>query len=271
MLHTRRNDEIIRLLLLHNQPHALHIVFRIAPITQGVHIAQLQMILHSLGNAARRQGNLARHEILTAALGFVIEQNTVDREHAIRVAVFLHHPEAVLLRHRVGAVRMERRSFALRNLLHLAVQFGGRSLIHLAAFCQPAHANRFQHAQNTQGIHVARILRRVEGYLHMTLRRQIVDFVGLDFAHQPNQAGRIRQVAVMQVNCLLLNQVVNARRVGDRGTADDAVHLIVFFKQKLRQIGTILTGNAGNQCLLRHRLEISSFHQLFLKIDTLLL
>ena len=259
MLHTRRNDEIIRLLLLHNQPHALHIVFRIAPVTQRVHIAQLQMILHSLGNAARRQGNLARHEILTAALGFVIEQNTVDREHAIRVAVLLHHPEAVLLRHRV------------RNLLHLAVQFGGRSLIHLAAFRQPAHANRFQHAQNTQGIHVARIFRRVERHLHMTLRRQIVDFVGLDFAHQPNQAGRIRQVAVMQVNCLLLNQVVNARRVGNGRTADNTMHLIVFFEQELRQIGTILTGDAGNQRLLCHCLEISSFHQLFLKIDTLLL
>ena len=58
----------------------------------------------------------------------------------------------------------------------------------------------------------------------------------------------------MNVNCFLLNQVVNARRVGNGRTADNTMHLIVFFEQELRKLfadGTIIRDPVfvGRACL----------------------
>ena len=40
VLHTGSNNEVFRLILLHNQPHALNVVLRVAPVTQRIHVAQ---------------------------------------------------------------------------------------------------------------------------------------------------------------------------------------------------------------------------------------
>ena len=82
----------------------------------------------------------------------------------------------------------------------------------------------------------------------MALCGQIVDLIGLDLAHQTNQAGGIGQVAVVQGDRVLLDQVVDTSGVGDGSTADNAVDLIALLQQKLCQIGTVLTGDASNQC-----------------------
>ena len=86
----------------------------------------------------------------------------------------------------------------------------------------------------------------------MALCSQIVNFVWLDFAHQADQAGGIGQVAVVQGDSVLLDQVVDTSGVGDRSTADNAVDLIALLQQKLCQIGTVLTGDASNQCFFHN-------------------
>jgi len=62
----------------------------------------------------------------------VVEEDAVDREHAVSFAVVLHYPEPVLLGHTVRAPGIERRRLALRDLLHLSEEFGGGSLVDAA-------------------------------------------------------------------------------------------------------------------------------------------
>ena len=248
MLYAGSNDEVVRFLLLHDQPHALDIILSVAPVTQRIHVAQLQMILQALGNAAGSQRDLAGHEVLTAALRLMVEQNAVDSEHAISIAVLLDHPEAILLCNCIRRIGMERSGLTLGNFLHLAVQLRGRSLIHLAGLGQAADTDSLQHTQNAQCIHIAGVFGCIEGDLNMALCSQIVDLIGLDLAYQTDEAGGIRQVAVMQMDSIFLDQVVDAGGVGDGSAADNAVDFIPLLQQELCQIGAVLTRDAGDQC-----------------------
>ena len=45
ILFARRNDEIIRFVLLQDEPHGLYVVARMAPVTQGIKIADVQFVL----------------------------------------------------------------------------------------------------------------------------------------------------------------------------------------------------------------------------------
>ena len=82
----------------------------------------------------------------------------------------------------------------------------------------------------------------------MALCSQIVDLVGLDLAHQTDQSGGIGQVAVVQSDSFLLDQMVDTSGVGDGSAADNAVDLIALLQQKLCQIGTVLTGDTSDEC-----------------------
>lgn len=45
--------------------------------------------------------------------------------------------------------------------------------------------------------------------------------------------------------------VINSRSIEGRGAADNSVNFIAFLKQKFSKVRSILTGNTGNQGLLR--------------------
>ena len=246
MLHAGGDDKILRLFLLHNQPHALHIILRIAPVTQGIHISKLQMILQSFRDPARRQGDFSGDEIFTAALGLMVEQNAVYRKHTIGLPVLLRDPEAVLLRHRVRAVGMKRRGLFLGNLLHLAVQLGGGRLINLRFLYQSEQTDRFQHTQNADCVHFSGILRHIEGNLHMALRGQIINFIRLHQADDADHGRGIRQISVMQRDPV--QDVLDTPRIGAGSPAGDAMHLIALLQKELRQIGTVLSGDTRYQC-----------------------
>ena len=210
------------------------------------------MILQTLGDTTGSQRDLTGDEVLTTALGLMVEQDAVDSEHTVSIAVLLDHPETVLLGHSIRRVGVERSGLALGNFLDLAVQLRGRSLIHLAGLGQTADADGLQHAQNTQCVHITGVLGCIEGDLNMALCSQIVDLVGLDLAHQTDQTGGIGQVTVMQGDSVLLDQVVDTSGVGDGSAADDAVDFIPLLQQELCQIGTILTSDTGNQCFFHN-------------------
>ena len=82
----------------------------------------------------------------------------------------------------------------------------------------------------------------------MALCGQIVDLVGLDLAYQTDESGGIRQVAVMQMDSIFLDQVVDASGIGNGSAADDAVDFIPLLQQELCQIGAVLTRDTGDQC-----------------------
>jgi hypothetical protein len=92
----------------------------------------------------------------------------------------------------------------------------------------------------------------------MALGGQIVNFLRLNLDHQPGQRTRIRQIAVMQKKPLpagmriLINRF-EPPRVKRARPADDAVNFIALGQQQLRQIRTVLSGDASNQCAFRHK------------------
>ena len=50
----------------------------------------------------------------------------------------------------------------------------------------------------------------------------------------------------------ILVEMINAVGVQQRGAALNAMHFIAFAKQELRQIGAVLTRDAGDQCNFLH-------------------
>ena len=248
VLLTGGNDEILRGLVLQHEPHALHIVFGIAPVPKGVHVAQLQMILKALGDPPGRQRDLPGDKILTPALGLVVEENAVDGEHAVGLPVLLYDPVAVLLGDGVGGVGVEGGSLPLGDLLYLAEEFGGGRLIHPGFLRQPQDPAGFQDPQYAQRVHVSGVFRYVKADLHVALGCQIVNFVRLHQPDDPDQRAAVGQIAVVEPDPS--QQVVNAGRVGNGSPPGNAVNLIALIQQKFRQIASVLPCNSGNQRLL---------------------
>ena len=87
----------------------------------------------------------------------------------------------------------------------------------------------------------------------MTLGRQIVDFVRLNFLDNTDQICGIGKITVVQFesHILLMGiliEMINPIGIKRRSTPFQTMYLIPLFKQKLCQIRSILTGNPGNKC-----------------------
>jgi len=75
----------------------------------------------------------------------------------------------------------------------------------------------------------------------MALRREVIDFVGLDALDDAREARRIRQVAVMQLQALvrvvhIAVKVVDPVGVEQRRATLDAMHLVALVDQQLGQV-----------------------------------
>ena len=61
--------------MLEYEPHALDIVLGIAPVAEGVEVAQIEAVLLALCDACGSKSDLAGHEGLTSALRLVVEED----------------------------------------------------------------------------------------------------------------------------------------------------------------------------------------------------
>ncbi len=61
--------------------------------------------------------------------------------------------------------------------------------------------------------------------------------------------GKIRRVGIGK-------QVIDATAIERGSSADKAMHFVPFFEQELCEVRTILTRDAGNQCLLSGHTEM---------------
>ena len=86
---------------------------------------------------------------------------------------------------------MERGVLVLGDLLHLAIQFTGASLVNLAGFLQVAGAHSLEHAEDAGGIDIGRELRTVKRNLHVALGGQVVDLVGLHLINHFHNRHRV--------------------------------------------------------------------------------
>jgi hypothetical protein len=92
----------------------------------------------------------------------------------------------------------------------------------------------------------------LETHGHVALRGKIVDFVGLRLLDDTDEAGGVRQVAVVQEKAhpLLVRiavEVVNAIGIEQTGAALDAVNDVALAKQEFCEVRTVLAGDAGDE------------------------
>ena len=100
----------------------------------------------------------------------------------------------------------------------------------------------------------------------MALRGQVVNLIRLHFLDDADQVGGIGQVPVVQPEAHLFLvrvgvQMVDPRRVEGGGAALDAVDLVALAQKVFRQVRSVLTGNACDQCFF-HSLPILVIGQL---------
>ena len=62
------NHEVLRFVLLKDEPHTLHIVLGISPVTKRIHVTQVQAILQALRDSSCCKSNLASYKRLTSTL-----------------------------------------------------------------------------------------------------------------------------------------------------------------------------------------------------------
>ena len=252
----RGDDEVLGSLLLEDEPHTLDVVLGVAPVAEGVEIAEIEFVLESLCDAAGRQGDLSCHEVLSAPLALVVEEDAVAAIEPVGLAVVLHDPIAVELCHAIGASRIERRGLALRHLLHLSVELGGGRLVDAARLLQSADTDGFEQSQYADSVGLGGIFRHVEAHFDMALCGQVVDLrrLGLaDDADERRGVGHVRPVEVHQ--SLLLHvahpfvqiEVLDASGVERGAAAQQSMHLIPLSNQKLGQERTVLTRDARDE------------------------
>ena len=181
------DDKIIGLRLLQDEPHALDIVLGIAPVAQGVEIAQIELVLETLGDTCGSEGDLASNEGLATTLGFVVEEDTVAAVHIVALTVVLHDPEAIHLGYAVRRTGIEGCGLLLRHFLDESEELGSGSLIDAAFVGKTCDTHSLKESQNAHGISLSCELGHVEGHLHMALGGEVIDLVGLDLGDDTDE------------------------------------------------------------------------------------
>ncbi len=117
---------------------------------------------------------------------------------------------------------------------------------------QAGFADGFQQTDGAGAGDVGGVFGTIEAHANMALGGEIVNFLRLNLAEQPRQGAGIGQVAIMEEQPVF-SQVrvgVNAVQpagVEGAGAADQAVNLVAFGEQQLREVGTVLPGDAGDE------------------------
>ena len=257
VLHARGDDVVLGLAGLEDEPHTLDVVLGVAPVAEGVKVAEVEFVLQALGDAGGGEGDLARDEGLAAALALVVEEDAVAAEHAVGVAVFLDDPEAVLLGDGVGAEGVEGRVLVLRHFLDLAVELGGGGLVDLAAIGEAHLADGLDDAEDADGINIGGELGGVEADLHVALGSEVVDLRGAHVGDDADDGHGVAEVGVVEVEVGAALEVGDALAVIDGGAADDAVDVIAFVEEEFCEVGAVLARDARDEgnVLFAHKIR----------------
>ncbi len=129
VLHASGDDKVLGLVLLQHHPLHAHVVFGVAPVTQGVDVAHVKAVFQPLADVGQSSGDLAGDEGFATAWAFVVEQDAVAGVNAIRLAVVDGDPVGVHFGHSVGAAGVKRRGFFLGRFLHQAIKFACTGLV----------------------------------------------------------------------------------------------------------------------------------------------
>ena len=257
MLHARGDDVVLGLAGLEDEPHTLDVVLGVAPVAEGVEVAEVEFVLQTLGDAGGGEGNLARDEGLATALALVVEEDAVAAEHAVGVAVLLDNPEAVLLGDGVGAEGVEGGVLVLGYFLDLAVELGGGGLVDLAAIGEAYLADGLDDAEDANGINIGGELGGVKADLHVALGGEVVDLRGAHVGDDADDGHGVAEVGVVEVEVGTPLEVGDALAVIDGGSADDAVDVVAFVEEEFGEVGAVLARDARDEgnVLFAHKIR----------------
>jgi hypothetical protein len=163
-----------------------------APVTLRVKVAKVQTRLLPKADISDGTGNLARHEGTSTTRALVVEENAITSVHVVGLTVVFRDPECIKLRHTVGATRVKRSVFVLRDGLNQSVKLRSRSLVESYVFLEATGAYGIEKAQGTERIDVACVFRHIEGDLYVRLRTEIVNFRRLDLCHDVYEICTVR-------------------------------------------------------------------------------
>ena len=81
----------------------------------------------------------------------------------------------------------------------------------------------------------------------------VVNLIRKGYLNVEEQDGRVGQVSVMQdevavINMRILIEVVDAARVEAGAAAFDSMNGVALLQQQLSKVGSILSGDAGDEC-----------------------
>ena len=86
----------------------------------------------------------------------------------------------------------------------------------------------------------------------MGLCSEVVDFIRANLADNLHHAHRIAEISVMEMEVRIVLQMCNSLAIIHGGTTNDSVYFISLFQKELRKVGSVLSGNAGDQSCLCH-------------------
>lgn len=216
---------------LQNQPHSIHIVASMAPVTNGVQVSEVEAVLHAQLNADDSTRDLASDKSGASTRGFVIEENTVRQEHAVGFTIVYNDPVSELLRNTVRRTRVERSLLVLGNGLDLSVQFGSGSLVEASLLLESTCTDSIEQTEGTDAVHLSTVLGKVERHLDVALSSQVVNLIRLDLSHQSAQVGGISEISIVKEETdtlvvRILVKMVDSSRVERRRTSNNSVHFI---------------------------------------------
>ena len=191
-----RQNEIVSRGFLHDSPHSLDVLRRVAPVAFGIEIAKEKLLLQSQLNRCDRSSDFSGHKGLAASRTFVVEKDAIAGRKPVTLAVVHRRPIREHLGDAIWTARPERRRFRLRDLLHFPEHFAARGLVKLRA--NSRLPNRFQDSDRPDAGDIGRIFRDVEADANMALRAKMINLIRLQFVNQLHQIHRIGEIAVVQ-------------------------------------------------------------------------
>lgn len=179
----------------------------------------------------------------------MVKKDTAGSVHSVALSVVDCNPVGVDLGGSIWTAWVKRGFFALRYGLHQSIHLRAGGLVKTSLGGHLPH--RIQQAHGADGGCIAGELRDIEANPNVALGGQVVDLVGLSLSQYLGKRTGVAEIPIMQKDfgpliVTILVDRINSLCVEAGGAPDDSVDLIPLGQQMFSQIGSILTGDAGD-------------------------
>src|SRR6185436_8293962 len=103
----RRDNIIIRLVLLEHQPHSFNVFPCKTPISLSIEISHINLIVQTAFDTGDSAAYLTSYKRLSAPRGFMVEQDSVTGKHPIAFSVVDRDPVRIDFSRSIGATRIK--------------------------------------------------------------------------------------------------------------------------------------------------------------------